>query len=128
MHTAAVAASLRAMPCGRTRHLVLEPNDAACRVPWRSARLSGPCNRQPPRAHEVRVFPARLAVAKFFTVECSYRSAGGLQHRLRRARIPLHGAAEAWIQIGNPLRQTAELHARPEIDQLRHALVAEKVV
>src|SRR5271166_3066024 len=83
---------------------------------------------QPSGADEVRILPARLAVAQLLAIELAHRAAGRFQYRLRCAGVPLHGAAETRVQIGDPLRQPAELHARAEVDQLRHALVAQEVV
>ena len=70
--------------------------------------------------HEMRIFPPQLTIQHRLSVQRAHRPAGRFQHRLRRGGIPLHGAAEAWIQIRDPLRQAAKFQAGAKIHRLRH--------
>ena len=69
----------------------------------------------------MRVLPAWLAIAKIVAIERPHRAAGGFQHRLWRTGVPLHGTAEARIEIGNPLCQPAEFQAGAEVEHARDA-------
>src|SRR6185437_2441545 len=76
---------------------------------WR--QIVPPCAR----SDKVRILPTRLAVAQRFTSQGADGPAGCLQHRLRRAGVPLHGPAEARVEIGGAFGQTAELDRGAEV-------------
>src|SRR6476646_4823653 len=76
----------------------------------------------------MRVLPAWLAITQVLTFERADRAARRFEHRLRRAGVPLHGAPEPRVEIGDSFGQAAELHAGPEIDQLRHAPAAQEII
>ena len=48
--------------------------------------------------------------------------AGRFQHRLRRRRVPLHGAPEPRVQIRGALGQAQEFQRRPHMDHRRNLL------
>src|SRR5262249_34996371 len=108
--------------CLLLRHVCLRPQHGTAPVPRSVSR------RQLPRADEMRILPARLAVAQYLATECPNRSAGCLKYCLRRTGVPFHGAAETRIEIGAPFRKAAELHARAEIDPPGPPLVAQEFV
>ena len=102
-----------------------EPRQA---VPRAAGLVSSSSWRQSPCAHEVRIFPAGLAVAKFFSVHRTHRASRGFEHRLWRAGVPFHRAAEPRIEVGDPFRKPAELYAGAEIDQVRHVPAAQELI
>ncbi|KDX38553.1 hypothetical protein AC96_5203 [Escherichia coli 2-156-04_S4_C2] len=69
---------------------------------------------------EMRVVQAGLAVAQRHAVEVAHFATGGAQDRVAGGDVPFHGAAQAWVEVGLPRRQQAQLQRRAGAHRGRH--------
>src|SRR5271170_6292816 len=90
--------------------------------------LAGGACSPPSAGDEVGVDEARLAIAKRLARDEAHASARRGEHGMAGGGIPFHGAPKARIEVGDPLRQAAELEGAAGGDPLGHPLAREKAL
>ena len=54
-----------------------------------------------------------FAVAQRLAAGIDDRAAGGFEHGVARCRVPFHGLAKAWVNVGSPTGNFEEFDGRP---------------